>query len=175
MSTILLAVALQHWERPHTHALAARDVAAALARCPAHLLHVLSVYAYPSIDTYGLPLGLASRYRDEQMYGIDVSLRQKMRAYITPLEAAGIRVSTLLRVGQPRQTIVQVAQEIGADLLIMGTHSKRRLWHIALGGTAQRIGKYATCPVLLVSPPRGGAVAPGDPAMEEPACQLVRG
>src|SRR4029453_628099 len=43
-TTILLAAALQDWERYSTHALAARDVAATLAKGVAQQLHVLSVY-----------------------------------------------------------------------------------------------------------------------------------
>jgi hypothetical protein len=39
-TTILLAAALQDWERYSTHALAARDVAATLAKGVAQQLHV---------------------------------------------------------------------------------------------------------------------------------------
>ena len=41
---ILLAAALQHWERYSAHALAARAVAATLAKGTANHLDVLSVY-----------------------------------------------------------------------------------------------------------------------------------
>src|SRR4030095_8258935 len=53
--TILLAAALQDWERYSTHALAARDVAATLANGAAPPLHVLSVYDYPPVETTDLP------------------------------------------------------------------------------------------------------------------------
>ena len=46
-TTILLAAALQDWEHYSAHALAARDVAATLAKGAAQQLHVLSVYDYP--------------------------------------------------------------------------------------------------------------------------------
>ena len=51
-TTILLAAALQDWERYSAHALAARNVAATLAKGAAQPLHVLSVYDY-------LPVGLS--------------------------------------------------------------------------------------------------------------------
>ena len=54
-TTILLAAALQDWERYSTHALAARDVAATLAKGAAQPLHVLSVYDYPPVETTDLP------------------------------------------------------------------------------------------------------------------------
>ena len=44
-NNILLAVALQRWERYSNHALAARDISAVLAR-QAKQLHVLSVYEH---------------------------------------------------------------------------------------------------------------------------------
>jgi nucleotide-binding universal stress UspA family protein len=49
---------------------------------------------------------------------------------------------------------VQVAQEVHADLLIIGSHSKRGLLDIALGGTAQQVTKSAPCTIVLVSPKR---------------------
>jgi nucleotide-binding universal stress UspA family protein len=57
-----------------------------------------------------------------------------------------------LRVGNPREVIVEMALRILADVLIIGSHSKRGIFDIALGGTAQQISSHAPCPVLLVSP-----------------------
>ena len=55
-TTILLAAALQNWDRYSTHALAAREVAATLAKGATQQLHVLSVYDYPLVETTDLPL-----------------------------------------------------------------------------------------------------------------------
>jgi hypothetical protein len=43
---ILLAVALQRWDKPSPHAFAARDAAVALAKGAGARLSVLSVYEY---------------------------------------------------------------------------------------------------------------------------------
>ena len=150
-NTILLAVALQHWEQEGALALAARDVAVALARATSKHVHVLSVYAYESIDTYGLPRDVAAKYRDEQMQGLDICLQRQMAAYVAPLEAAGVQVSQLLRVGNAPEVVVQVATEVEAKLLIMGLHIKRGLLDVMRGGVAQLISKRAPCPVLLVA------------------------
>jgi nucleotide-binding universal stress UspA family protein len=150
-NTILLALALQHWEQHGALALAARDVAVALARGASKHVHVLSVYAYKSINTHGLPSEVAARYRDEQMQGLDVYLQRKMAAYIAPLEAAGVQVSKLLRVGNTPEVVVQVATEVEADLLIMGTPVKRGILDVVRRGTTWQISKRAPCPVLLVS------------------------
>ena len=51
---------------------------------------------------------------------------------------------------------MQVATAIQAELLILGSHSKRGLLDIALGGTAQQVSKSVPCLVVLVSPQRAG-------------------
>lgn len=150
--TILAAVALQRWEEYTAHSLAIRDVAAALAQSGPKALHVLSVYDYEFTRTSGLPHEVAVKYREDLMQRTDIIIAHKMDDYVAPLKADGVQVTTLLRVGNPRELIVQVAAEIKADLLLIGTHSKRGMLDISLGGTAQQISRRAPCTVLLVSP-----------------------
>jgi len=151
-TTILLAAALQKWERYSAHALAARELAATLAKGTSHHLHVLSVYDYPPLTIGYLPAEIASRQQDELRRRTDTLMVQKLDAYVAPLQAEGLQITPILRTGNPRDVIVQVATSIKADLLILGSHSKRSLLDIALGGTAQQVGKLAPCLVVLVSP-----------------------
>jgi nucleotide-binding universal stress UspA family protein len=151
-TTILLAAALQKWERYSAHALAARDVAATLAKGTAHQLHVLSVYDYPPLAIGYLPAEIASRQQEELQRRTDTLMVQKLNAYVAPLHAEGLQITPILRTGSPRDVIVQVATSIKADLVILGSHSKRGVLDIALGGTAQQVGKAAPCLVVFVSP-----------------------
>jgi len=77
---------------------------------------------------------------------------RKMNDYVGPLEADGFTVSRILRVGNPRTAIVEVAQSVGADVPVIGSHSKRGLFDVVLGGTAQQIIRHSPCLVVLVSP-----------------------
>jgi nucleotide-binding universal stress UspA family protein len=151
-NTILLSVALQSWERHSAHALAAREVAAALAKNAENPLHVLSVYDYETPPARGLAPEMAARHRDDLRQRTDSLMERRMDELITPLKEQGIEVKKLLRVGNPREVIVQVALSVMADLLIIGSHSKRGVLDIALGGTARRITSHAPCTVLMVSP-----------------------
>jgi nucleotide-binding universal stress UspA family protein len=151
-TTILLAAALQNWDRYSAHALAAREVAATLAKGASHHLHVLSVYDPPPIDTGNLPAEIAARHREDLLRRTDALMVEKMDAYVAPLKAEGLEVIPILRTGDPRDVIVQVATSMQADLLILGSHSKRGLLDIVLGGTAQQVSKSAPCLVVLVSP-----------------------
>ena len=157
-TTILLAAALQNWDRYSAHALAAREVAATLAKGTSHHLHVLSVYDYPplSMSMGYIPAEIASRHQDDLRRRTDNLMVQKMDAYVAPLKDEGLEITPILRTGNPRDIIVQVATSIKAELLILGSHSKRGVLDIALGGTAQQVSKSASCLVVLVSPKREG-------------------
>jgi len=52
--------------------------------------------------------------------------------------------------GPPAETIVHVAHERGADLIVMGTHGRTGLHHMLLGSVAEKVVRLATCPVLTV-------------------------
>jgi len=52
--------------------------------------------------------------------------------------------------GPPAETIVRVAHERGADLIVMGTHGRTGLAHVLLGSVAEKVVRLAPCPVLTV-------------------------
>lgn len=58
--------------------------------------------------------------------------------------------STELAVGSPAETIVRIAQEQAADLIVMGTHGRTGLKHALLGSVAEKVVRLAPCPVLTV-------------------------
>ena len=86
----------------------------------------------------------------------DDLMGQKMQGYIAPLKAQGLEVAPILRMGNPQDVIPEVATSLKADLLILGSHSKRGLLDIILGGTAQQVSRVAPCTVILVSPKKDG-------------------
>jgi nucleotide-binding universal stress UspA family protein len=45
-----------------------------------------------------------------------------------------------------------VATEIEADLVVIGSHSKRGFIDIPIGGTARHVSTHASCAVLMVAP-----------------------
>src|SRR5436305_14769219 len=111
-TTILLAAALQDWERYSAHALAARNVAATLAKGAAQPLHVLSVYDYPPVETTDLPPELAVRHREDLLRRTDKLMVDKLEAYVAPLRAGGVASSPISRVGNRRGVIVEVATRL---------------------------------------------------------------
>jgi nucleotide-binding universal stress UspA family protein len=152
-NSILLSVALQDWERYSAHALAAREAAATLARGAATPLHVLSVYEYEKVSVpAGLSSEMAARHRSDMQQRTDDLMERQMNDFIAPLMEAGIEVKKYLRVGNPLEVIVEMARSVMADVLVIGSHSKRGIIDITLGGTARHITHAAPCTVLMVSP-----------------------
>lgn len=56
--------------------------------------------------------------------------------------------------GDPWTGILRTAEEVGADLIVMGTHGRRGLSHLLLGSVAEKIVRLSPIPVLTLS---GGA------------------
>ena len=53
-------------------------------------------------------------------------------------------------VGPPAETIVRIARERQADLIVMGTHGRTGLQHVLLGSVTEQVVRLASCPVLTV-------------------------
>jgi len=59
-------------------------------------------------------------------------------------------VKRLLVEGEPAETIIAVAGELSADLIVIGSDSRGRLAHFLLGSTADSVIRRAPCPVVTV-------------------------
>ena len=52
--------------------------------------------------------------------------------------------------GAPADAIVECANEIGADLIVMGTHGRTGLSRVLMGSVAEVVVRRAPCPVVTV-------------------------
>jgi nucleotide-binding universal stress UspA family protein len=59
-------------------------------------------------------------------------------------------LSPQVLIGPTARTIVESAQNVNADLIVMGTHGRGGLSHLLLGSVAERVVRTAECPVLTV-------------------------
>lgn len=64
---------------------------------------------------------------------------------------SGSRLGELVvRVGDPAEVILQVADEVAASLIVMGTHGRNGLVRMLLGSVTERVIREAACPVLAL-------------------------
>lgn len=97
----------------------------------------------------------------------------RFRDYLVELSArmphTGARSVTMhVRVGAPATEIHQVAVDVAADLIVVGTNGRTGLAKLILGNTAQDLLSLAHCPVMVVRPKDFSDDTPTE--RPEPAC-----
>ncbi|HSB40326.1 MAG TPA: universal stress protein [Methylomirabilota bacterium] len=133
--------------------LRALEQAVRMARQDHAVLHVLHVLDAPWTRLhYRAPTPQASpdyqkQYRD--------SLRRRLEAFceVHQREMAELesRYSLLEFVG-PSAGIVEFVQQVGGDLVVLGTQGRSGLRDMLLGSTAERVLREALCSILAVKP-----------------------
>lgn len=63
----------------------------------------------------------------------------------------GIHVEHRVKEGNPEEEIVCLAEELGADLIVMGSHGRTGLQRLLMGSVAEQVMRKASCPVLTAS------------------------
>jgi len=82
---------------------------------------------------------------------------EKLSTYREKVAGSGIDAGCHLSKRVPSDAIVRTAEELGVDMIVMGTHGLTGLKHVILGSVAERTIRAAPCPVLTVK-------AQGEPA-----------
>lgn len=66
--------------------------------------------------------------------------------------AADVAIETAVRDGRPDIAILDVASEMPADLLVVGTHGRSGFDRLVMGSVTEKVLQKAACPVLSVPP-----------------------
>lgn len=89
-------------------------------------------------------------------YGIEVNeeaLKQlgKMAIDLTRSDVeTSVPIHEMVRFGSPSIQVLEVAKEIDADLIVMGSHGRGFVAGALIGSVSQRVLHQAKCPVLIV-------------------------
>ncbi|GAB3670509.1 universal stress protein [Halopiger thermotolerans] len=79
------------------------------------------------------------------------------------LEASGVATTSVVRTSKPYQGVLMVAEEYGADLIVMGTHGRTGVDRYLLGSVTERVLRRSDVPVLTVrNHEEGGVSCPYD-------------
>lgn len=76
--------------------------------------------------------------------------RHSMAALIKRLRKKLPGVRGFVRVGTPWREIVELADELGADTIVVGSRGLSTIQRLLLGSTAENVVRHAPCPVLVV-------------------------
>ena len=105
--------------------------------------HVVVVFGF-SINPLGGTAGGSIREAMEQV-GSDAVERA-----VTDLEAAGIDTSWRIVEAKPADALIQVAEEVGADTIVVGTVGESPISGALLGSVVLRLVQRSSIPLLVV-------------------------
>jgi nucleotide-binding universal stress UspA family protein len=116
-------------------------VVAQQAKASLMLLHVLEPVSYGLDFTLG-----HSRTREL----VRENWTKRLEDLASSLKVTDIPVEVRLRGGLPADSILDSAQTLPCDLIVMGTHGRRGISHAISGSVAEAVLRKALCPVLTV-------------------------
>jgi len=76
--------------------------------------------------------------------------KEKLAMITQKGKEADIAINTIVKEGEAYEAITTLAQKSNVDLIVMGSHGKKRLQRLLMGSVTERTIGYATCPVLVV-------------------------
>ena len=140
----------------------ARQLAKAL-NAEIHLVHVKELTAAATPGTLGY--GLAGMPELAPMSGVplpgfepmpeaipeDEGQTSKLAKWQEEIAQDGIKVSLHEPTGAVAEEILNQADALGADLIVMGTHGHGAMYNLLVGSATKGVLKHSTRPVLLVA------------------------
>jgi nucleotide-binding universal stress UspA family protein len=120
-------------------------------RAPFHFLHVVTV-----IDSR---IGVPAVPIDDD---VDFHYAEKVQAATTATVEAALAAHVITgpevhffvhaRIGKPAEEILGLASDVGADLIMVGSHGLTTLDRLLLGSTAEKVVREAKCAVIVARP-----------------------
>lgn len=78
----------------------------------------------------------------------------KAKAYVEDVkkqaEASGVKAETLVREGETYRMILDVAEDLGVNAIVLGSHGRTGLKRLLMGSVTEKVIGYASSPVLVV-------------------------
>ena len=86
----------------------------------------------------------------EKYKRIAIESKAEMKTVIHKLHADDIEVDYLLHSGKPEKVIVEVAKQLGTDLIVIGTDGRDNVMDFVVGTITEHVVNAAPCPVLVI-------------------------
>ncbi|RNA65056.1 universal stress protein [Prosthecochloris sp. ZM_2] len=81
---------------------------------------------------------------------LEKAAREDLDAIVKEEAAHGLEVTSDVEIGTPSEIILDKAEELDVNLIILGSHGKTGLSRLLMGSVAESVVRRAMCPVLIV-------------------------
>ena len=133
------------------------EIAASKPRAEVHLVNVVQLYGTQALIDYPAePSGFMSVSMAEATAQVESYANRQWHAFFGERDdsaaARFTRVIPHLRLEAPAHEIAQLAADVEADLVVVGTQGRRGISRLLLGSVAEAVVRLAPCPVYVVRP-----------------------
>jgi nucleotide-binding universal stress UspA family protein len=109
-----------------------------------HVLDPTPLYAYSDEDPISPALPIPPL--------MPADIEGDWESFLSTLPLGKVAWETQTEEGRPADKILEYAEAIKADIIVMGTHGRTGLAHMLLGSVAEEVARAAPCPVLAIRP-----------------------
>jgi len=120
--------------------------------CILHVIHDVQIGTYFGMPALPSPSPLVIE-PDQIMLQIEKQVTKALEEILPPEVRGALPVEYLIRHGAPFLEIIRCAEQIGADLIVCGTHGRTGLKHAIIGSVAEKVVRKSRCPVLSIRHP----------------------
>ena len=117
------------------------------------LMHVASDSTYYSSLNYSPIMGFdAYSNSDVEQTNAVEELKRTAQDYLdnAKLSLGDETIETVLKEGDYAENILQTAEELKADIIVLGTHSRKGLDKVLLGSVAEKVLRSSTIPLFII-------------------------
>ncbi len=122
--------------------------AQALAKAEGAEIVLLSIPITPSIEFLARSPGLANKVIEETEIETEAYLEKEE----AKLKGEGSKTSRIMREGPISEMILEMADEVHADVIAMSTHGRSGIQRWLMGSVADRVVHHSHIPVMLIHP-----------------------
>ena len=142
--------------RRYQRILVATDGSDCSGRATAHAVYLAEalgarLYALYSVDVqraFHLGIHFGEAAAELQRFG-----QEAVEAVREKAEERGVECEEILAEGAPHRSIIRVSNEIGADLIVLGSTGMTSMERALIGSESQKVLLYSERPVLLIREP----------------------
>lgn len=117
------------------------------------LLHVVADYTYYSSLDYSPIMGFDS-FSNLGILQINtvVELQNAAREYLekTKKFLGDDSIRTIIKDGDSGDAIIETAKELGIDIIVLGSHSRKGLEKILMGSVAEKVLRHSKVPLFII-------------------------
>lgn len=114
------------------------------------IVYVIEPLVYPS----DFSLGQVAIPNFE--FDLQDKAKEELNSLIHEIFGDNAENEIIIKSGKPFLEIIETAEEIDADLIIIATHGHTGVEHLLFGSTAEKVVRKAPCPVLSLRDPIKG-------------------